>query len=355
MLLKLWDYAGKWRIKLPRLMDARKELKMKSEYFQMPPLSKNNLREVEEFWKGVKINKQYLSLYNEHNETFDPRYIPDDLYYGTIDTYFNKALDCMSIDDKNLYDLIFPEVIQPKTIARNVNGEYQDNQYHIIGEDAVVRLCEQAGSVVIKKSVTSDGGHGIGFWNTSDGLSAIKILLADMGGDFVIQECLKQHENIAKLHPESVNTIRILTLNWKGQIHVLSTIVRMGIGGNHVDNAHSGGIFVGVDKTGRLKNVAYSLITGQRFLNEHPTTHAAFSDSVIPNFDQCLETVKNLAPRLGRVSRLTSWDLSVNSQGAPVLIEVNMAYGCLFFHQITNGPVFGDMTREIIDEVLKNK
>lgn len=355
MLLKLWDYAGKWRIKLPRLMDARKELKMKSDYFQMPPLSKSNLREVEEFWKGVKINKHYLSLYNEHNETFDPRYIPDDLYYGTIDTYFNKALDCMSIDDKNLYDLIFPDVIQPKTIARNVNGEYQDNQYHIIGEDAVVRLCEQACSVVIKKSVTSDGGHGIGFWNTSNGISTIKKLLLDMGGDFVIQECLKQHDAIAKLHPESVNTIRILTLNWRGQVHVLSSIVRMGIGGNHVDNAHSGGIFVGVDNSGRLKNVAYSWITGQRFLNEHPTTHAVFSDSVIPNFDQCLETVKKLAPRLGRVSRLTSWDLSVNEYGEPVLIEVNMAYGGLFFHQITNGPVFGDMTREIIDEVLKVK
>lgn len=53
------------------------------------------------------------------------------------------------------------------------------------------------------------------------------------------------------------------------------------------------------------------------------------------------------------MSRLTSWDLSVDVEGNPVLIEVNLAYGGLFFHQITNGPVFGDLTEDIINEVIK--
>lgn len=355
MLLKLWDFIGKWRIKLPRLIDARKELKMKSDYFQMSPLSKGDLQKVEDFWKDVKINKKYLSLYNEHNENFDPRYIPDDLYYGTIDTYFNKALDCMSIDDKNLYDLIFPDALQPKTIARRINGNFQDEQYKLIDEIEVVVRCQKNGQIVIKKTVGSDGGHGIGFWKTSDGSDKLKQLLSCFGENVVIQDIIKQHDNIAKLHPDSVNSIRILTLNWKGDIHVLSTIIRIGANGNKVDNGHSGGIFAGVDDTGRLKDKAYTYMTGQQFLNEHPTTHAVFSDCVIPNYDLCLEMVKRLAPRLGRVSRLTSWDLSVDEQGRPVLIEVNLAYGGLFFHQIANGPVFGDMTKEIIDEIIKKK
>lgn len=56
-----------------------------------------------------------------------------------------------------------------------------------------------------------------------------------------------------------------------------------------------------------------------------------------------------------RVSRLTSWDLTVDKNEEPVLIEVNLAYGGLFFHQIANEPVFGDLTKKVLSEVLNNK
>ena len=44
--------------------------------------------------------------------------------------------------------------------------------------------------------------------------------------------------------------------------------------------------------------------------------------------------------------------LALAIDGEPVLIEVNLAYGGLFFHQIANGPVFGDLTKDIITEAL---
>ena len=66
-------------------------------------------------------------------------------------------------------------------------------------------------------------------------------------------------------------------------------------------------------------------------------------------------TCCQLGSRLTSFSRLTSWDLSVNENGEPILIEVNLAYGGLFFHQIANGPVFGDLTEDIIREVIKKK
>lgn len=302
---------------------------------------------------GVKPNLSYLSLYNYDKPEFDPRYIPDDLYYGTIDPYFNKALDCAAIDDKNLYDLYFPDAPQPKTIVRKIRGQYQDSNYRIISFDSAVELCAQEAEVVIKKAVGSDGGHGIRFWKLSDGKKKVREILKESDYDIVVQETIKQHESLAKLHPSSVNSIRMLTLTRGGEVQVLSSIVRMGANGNNVDNGHSGGIFVGVDgTTGQLKNVAYTYMTGKRFETKHPTTGAVFSDSMIPNFDKCKDLVKRLSPRLSRVSCLTSWDLSVGIDGEPILIEVNMAYGGLFFHQITNGPVFGDMTKEIIEEVF---
>lgn len=55
------------------------------------------------------------------------------------------------------------------------------------------------------------------------------------------------------------------------------------------------------------------------------------------------------------MSKLTSWDLSVDENGSPVLLETNLCYGALFFHQISNGPVFGDMTVDILKEALKKQ
>ena len=85
-----------------------------------------------------KVNHKYFSLYNSNNKIFDPRYIPDDLYYGTIDPYFNRALDCAAMDDKNLYDLYFPDAPQPLTIARKINGNYQDKEYRLIDEEEFI-------------------------------------------------------------------------------------------------------------------------------------------------------------------------------------------------------------------------
>lgn len=59
----------------------------------------------------------------------------------------------------------------------------------------------------------------------------------------------------------------------------------MGANGNKVDNGHSGGCFAEIDDNGGIKDVAYEYMTGKRYLNNHPTTSAKFSESVMPNFD----------------------------------------------------------------------
>lgn len=104
-------------------------------------------------------------MYNTYSKEFDPRYIPDDLYYGTIDTYFNNALECAAIDDKNWYDLLFNDVKQPKTIARKINGNFLSKDYKIIGIDDVIKLCKDENTVVMKKATLSDGGKDVRFWN----------------------------------------------------------------------------------------------------------------------------------------------------------------------------------------------
>ena len=351
-IVEWYNWLGKLRVKIPRLVDSHKELSLKKKNFPYRKPTSEQLKVIREFWGDIKPNLKYLSLYNYHNDTFDPRYIPDDMYYGTIDAYFNNGIDCFALDDKNFYNLYFPDVSQPKTIARKNLGIYTDDSYNIITIEDVISRCLSEGSVIIKQSTLSNGGDNIVFWNKTNGIEYLRNVLLRYQ-NIIIQNIVEQHNEIGKVHPSSLNSIRMLTLTFDNQVHILSTIVRMGANGSNVDNGHSGGIFCGINDDGSFKKTAYTYMSGDRFDDIHPTTKVKFSDCRIPNFDKCKSVVTRLAPRLCRISRLTSWDLTVNKKGEPILIEVNLAYGGLFFHQICNGPVFGDMTERVLNEVFK--
>lgn len=77
-----------------------------------------------------------------------------------------------------------------------------------------------------------------------------------------------------------------------------------------------------------------------------------FSECFIPNYNKCVDLVKKLAPRFIHVSKLISWDLTINDKGDPLLIETNLYWGGSV--QIAGGPVFGNMTPEVLDYIMKH-
>ncbi|NNE76891.1 MAG: hypothetical protein HKN31_07435, partial [Pricia sp.] len=78
-----------------------------------------------------------------------------------------------------------------------------------------------------------------------------------MDGDFTHTETIQQHHRINEMYSKSINTLRILTHFDKGNVGIISSLMRVGVGGNIVDNASSGGLFVGIDqKSGTLKRKA---------------------------------------------------------------------------------------------------
>ena len=61
-----------------------------------------------------------------------------------------------------------------------------------------------------------------------------------------------------------------------------------------------------------------------------------------------------LAKRCVSITKMISRDFAIDEKGEPVLIEMGVSFGGLNFHQFCNGPVFGDMTEEVLDEFFKN-
>lgn len=189
---------------------------------------------------------------------------------------------------------------------------------------------------------------GVTYYN-ADNIDRIHETIGNIKGDLVVQKALQQCEELNRLNSSSVNTIRILTLMRKEKVTVYSSVLRMGINDAKVDNASSGGITCGINADGSLKDVAYSA-KGIKYY-EHPTTKVRFNTIKVPSFEKAIELVKSIHPRITHF-RLVSWDMAIDQNKAPVLIEANLCYGELDFHQLNNGPLFGGDTEEILEEVF---
>lgn len=329
-----------------------KELNTKDKLSKGKPVNKDAIKKV---WKGIYVNSIWSRYYNgierETKGEFDARYIPLDMEACFIDDWFNDTNAALAIDDKNMYDMYFHDVNMPKTVGRIINHSYFDKNYLAISVDTLIERCLLAKHVIMKPSVGSMAGHGIVFWNEEEGLDVLKKFLLEHD-NYLIQELIHQHEEINKIYSQSVNSIRIVTCHFKGKTEVLSAVIRIGQGGNKLDNASQGGLFCGINEDGTLKKFGYSKY------GETCTVHpqgAVFAQCRIPNFDKCKELVINLSNRFLRISKLISWDLAVDEKGEPTIIEVNLCYGGTDIHQIANGPLFGDKTEEVLDNVFRKQ
>ena len=296
---------------------------------------------------GIKYLRLYKSIWPNSRVC---QFIPDDFYYMYVDEHFAKREHCNIIDDKNLYDLLFHDVAQPRTIVRMVDGVLLSADYQQIEKKNFLELCKREERVIIKIAVESEGGKGITFLNASSD-SEEKLASCLKMKNFVVQEVIKQHTELSKLHQESINTVRILTLFFEENVHILSSVVRMGVGKAMVDNASSGGIVCGINDNGTLKNRAFD--TKANCYEIHPSG-VKFQSVTVPNYRECVDLCRKLALRLVHFSRLISWDFAIGLDGHPVLIEANLSYGQIDFHQMCNGPIFGSLCEKLVNYVFEN-
>lgn len=320
-------------------------------------LSTDHTRDCKNFWNekfGLKryIDYRWFEVYNaiESEKNILKYYIPDEFWYCYVDPFFTDIKKADILDDKNCYDLYFHDIKRPRTILRRIHGFFMDAQYNIISEDVAYQLCKREKIIIIKPAVNSSGGAGIKFWeNTNSHESWMEIMKS--GDNLIVQEVVTQHPIMADLHEGSFNTIRIMSIIYNGNVEILSSVVRMGVGGAKVDNASSGGIVCGVETCGRLKSCAYNT-KADRF-ERHPQG-AIFQEHIIPNYDECIALVKKLSPRFANVSCLQSWDIGVDKNGEPILIEANLTFGEIDFHQMCNGPIFGVRTEDMLNYLILN-
>ena len=310
---------------------------------------------IRAYWKqfGLPAPRRYWFrlLCNDQNP-FHPGYIPDDRWFRDVVPHYNNLLFAKALQDKCLHSVLFPEMKRPETVVKNIAGVFYTDDLTLLTREQAAARCHNVGRVIVKPSVGSGQGHGIRFFDT-DTLTDDDLfeIFGKYGKDFIIQKKMPQHPTLAAPNPNSLNTVRVITFLHDDKVQVLTAILRVGGGGNEVDNTSQGGYKASIRPDGHLHPVGMSKIGGWWAYTDHYPGGLRFEDVVIPSWERIVETVTAAAAKMAHF-KIIGWDIAVDPEGEPVLIEFNVipAQG-----HGTSGPLFGDMTETVLAEVYGRK
>lgn len=306
---------------------------------------------VLKYWKkfGVRPARYWYTLYCDGEGKYDPRYLPDTVWYNDIFPYFNNLLFRGAYIDKNNFDRQLPGVKMPETVIKNIGGYFYDANSNPITREEAEKLCVNEENLIFKPSLAGGGGRLIQFYESgSMPASTVGEYFDGYKTNFIVQRFVKQHADLARIHAKSLNTVRVVSLHFKGEVHILSTQLRMGSGDSKVDNYTAGGYAANINPDGSLAATAANKKEG---IAEKHSSGIYFKDIVVPSYDKIIETVKKQHLQVPYFN-LIGWDFAVDEVGDPVFIEYNVKPEP---NQVASGPAFGDLTDAVLQDVYIDK
>lgn len=237
------------------------------------------------------------------------------------DTYLTRVRNKKVIDMMN--DITYSDEFDDKLIFNKKFARFLGRKT-LNGETATVeQLAEflEGQEAIFAKINHGDCGRGVQKLYVKD-YESPEAMMAYLRENklVVLEHVLPQHGEMARLHPSSVNCMRILTDLVDDEVHIAYVVVKMGRGGGVCDNSGQGGILCRVDEnTGKIRSVA----TDDYFnvFDKHPDTGIDFIGYQIPMFQEAIALAKEAARVIPQV-RHVGWDMAITPDG-PAIIEGN--------------------------------
>ena len=138
----------------------------------------------------------------------------------------------------------------------------------------------------------------------------------------LVEELIEQGEEMAMLHPASVNSVRMLTINLgDGDIRLWYPFVRIGVGGHFISSAATGSIVAGINAgTGVVYSTGFDKLG--RITDVHPDTHFTIKGIKIPRWGKLCQKAIEMAERLPTLSYI-GWDFVYDKDGEWIVMEGN--------------------------------
>jgi hypothetical protein len=349
--------------KYQRLRHAAEIRQLKRRAYAQSPhrIDRTSLRRAAALWAryGLRLNQNWHRTCYALNPVSSPElFIPDDLYYVYLERAFVPYELAGGYMDKTAYHRLFPGAPMPHALLRSIAGRFYDEAYERLEPadvDAALRNAE--GDFIIKPAWGSGGGRNVNLIKINRGKltwhgrrTDLVEVLAHYPGDFVLQECVRQHAALAEYHAESANTVRAVTFRSGDEFRVIAAMLRFGGDGRCVDNLSRSGVACGVSSDGRVRGATGLMRTLQR-VPRHPDSGLSFENFVIPGWDRLVTLVTGLHRTLPHFE-MASWDVAIDVDAAPSIIEINLLYQEIITLQVLNGPLFGAETEAVLERCL---
>ena len=213
------------------------------------------------------------------------------------------------------------QIFKDKHLTYKHFGKYFGRECALVGkDDGVVRFREflsRHGQCMVK-ALEESKGHGVfKYTRASIGEGAEKV---GSLGDCLLEEVIEQAPELARFHPQSVNTVRFGTIHAREGIVELFAELRMGCGDSFVDNAGAGGIVAPIDLESGIISGVGRREDGQTFVF-HPDTHEQIVGARMPEWGQLRALVRELAAVVPE-QRYVGWDIARSTAGW-ILVEAN--------------------------------
>lgn len=297
------DYMA-WLSKRNALRVAKKEFGKES--------AKGNLEDykqaLEKHW--VSYN-EYAHQYEFYNKTEEER---EEFVSMAKMTYFYRRFIPGNVKaifrNKNNFLTFFSKYIHRDWIY-TPEASYEVFSQLVSNYDCIIKPC--------------DGKRGKGIhkiWKDSDHKDDKDLYDKCVKDQMMVEQCIESCEELKAFHPQSLNTIRVVTIANKEKACVFSGVFRTGVGDSVVDNSHAGGVSAQINVEKGVVETEGANTNGERFVC-HPDSGITFKGYRIPQWDIIVETCCEAAKMTD--NPITGWDVTINNNGEVEFVEANFA------------------------------
>lgn len=271
------------------------------------------MKDIRNSYLKYRISPAEYFLFDfEHKSDKDRKeYIGDKVIYMTMAKVEGRKLHDEQLEDKYNFYQIAKEYFKRDAIRVSTLGD----------ATAFDAFCDKSPDIIVKPN-SSACGSGISVAHVKDKVDIKRTFEKMMkdGGEWIVEELIRQSDEMSSWNESSVNTIRISSFLKDGKISILCPFLRTGRKGSVVDNGGQGGIYASVDEKNGI-----ILTDGKDELchvyKEHPDSHLGYKGWQVPDWQELValtEKVHQLFPQ----HRYVGWDFAHTSNGW-VLIEGN--------------------------------
>ena len=307
------------------------------------PLTREEKKAIKDMWGEWGGKYWSFEFYKAFCGTFNIQFVPDD-YYDYAEHVLNLRWAAIFLQHKCIHKYFLPDANRPKPIVQKIDGHYMSVGGVEISEGDAVNILKSKSLFIAKNALGPGGGECVRKIDVNrDGMSELNKVLG--WHDIEFEEIIDQHEFMAQFNPNSVNTIRFVTLNINGQCSMLSAFIRMGSVGSYVDNLSGGnGVLVGLNQAGDVNEFGINKVFEKKY---NTPMGIPLKGLRVPNYERLKEQIIAFHRQIP-FANLIGWDVAIDKNGNPIVIEVNLDSALLEAHQAFNGPIFGDRLFEVM-------